>query len=323
LAGLHEDAASHREVGALDSSEGNLEQSVAVVGVGLQGDALTSRFPRPEHAGSATSAAHVGLAKEDVVAVVQRLQQPAEGTVGRAVRHMRHLLDHDHDPAGHALVGNNLGQLRGQFLFLLRADCAAYPGPEVHQLCAPVAEVEQLHLWVEPLHGLDHRPEVFVLPDCGGPTIVNGPTGSNPRGARVSSAMPKTGMPSTASGRRSASILVGNDPTSGAWLTPLARRSSAREVSALVCSATFVLPPSTATWTSCLSITQRPGGDCSSKTSLGTLSKVYWFGSEIRSTTLREIFAATAVGTAPPRSAVSTACTPMGRPSPRMRMKVW
>src|SRR5699024_9139713 len=84
LAGLHEDAASHREVGALDSSEGNLEQSVAVVGVGLQGDALTSRFPRPEHAGSATSAAHVGLAKEDVVAVVQRLQQPAEGTVGRA-----------------------------------------------------------------------------------------------------------------------------------------------------------------------------------------------------------------------------------------------
>lgn len=53
----------------------------------------------------------------------------------------------------------------------------------------------------------------------------------------------------------------------------------------------------------------------------GTENSMYWLSSPMRSTTRREMLAATALGTALPRSAVITVCTPNVRPSPRMRMK--
>ncbi len=60
----------------------------------------------------------------------------------------------------------------------------------------------------------------------------------------------------------------------------------------------------------------------SPSTSFGTPSTGYAHSSDIRSTMRFVTLALTAVGTAPARSAVATTCTPSGRPSPSIRMKM-
>lgn len=84
---------------------------------------------------------------------------------------------------------------------------------------------------------------------------------------------------------------------------------------AFACSAVFDVPPGTATCISFLSMTARPGADWSSSTSFGAPIITYELGSARRMMIRRVMFDATAVGTAPARSAVITACTPSGRPS--------
>src|SRR5699024_11589693 len=91
---LDEDAAPCRELRALDPPERHLEETVTVIGVRLQGNALPARLPRPEHAGPTAGAADVRLTNEDVVTVVHCLQQAAESPVGVPVGNVRDLL-HD------------------------------------------------------------------------------------------------------------------------------------------------------------------------------------------------------------------------------------
>lgn len=155
-----------------------------------------------------------------------------------------------------------------------------------------------------------------------GPEITNDPIGSKPCADSVSSATPNTGIPSILVGISDDRTIVGSAPISGRSRTPLSRSLSASTPRALVCSTTLSVPPSTAICASWPSTIARPGADCSSSTSRGAPSSMYWLGSPIRSTMRREMFAATALGTAFPRSAVMTVCTPSVRPSPRMRMNM-
>src|SRR6478672_1904793 len=72
---LDEDAPAVREVGALDATEGHLEQRVAVVRVRLQGDPLPVGLPRTQHPGAAPGAGDVRIADEQVLAVGDGLHE--------------------------------------------------------------------------------------------------------------------------------------------------------------------------------------------------------------------------------------------------------
>src|SRR5699024_10223123 len=71
--GLYEDPSTIREVGPFDPTERHLEQRVAIVGVRLERYSLAGGLPFTEHTRASTRTADVGLADEEVIAVVDRL----------------------------------------------------------------------------------------------------------------------------------------------------------------------------------------------------------------------------------------------------------